>query len=131
VGATILQLPKSITPIGTVYRKKAALSDLEEQGLIKSFEYPYELGWNTLKDYFAYQGNTELIGSRDAIQQAFKDRLIEDGETWMEMFKSRNKTTHTYNEETENEVVQAVLSNYYKLFISLEKKMKSLQSKPT
>ena len=23
----------------------------EEQGLIKSFEYTYELGWNTMRDY--------------------------------------------------------------------------------
>lgn len=30
---------------------KGELSDLEEQGLIKAFEYTYELAWNTLKDF--------------------------------------------------------------------------------
>jgi hypothetical protein len=35
---------------------KGELSDLEEQGLIKAFEYTYELAWNTLKDYLEYQG---------------------------------------------------------------------------
>jgi hypothetical protein len=27
---------------------KGELSELENQGLVKTFEYPYELAWNTL-----------------------------------------------------------------------------------
>jgi len=38
---------------------------LEKQGLIQSFEYTYELAWNTLKDYFEDQGETNIHGSRD------------------------------------------------------------------
>ena len=34
---------------------KGELSDLEKQGLVKAFEYTYELSWNTLKDYLFYQ----------------------------------------------------------------------------
>jgi hypothetical protein len=34
---------------------KKNLNELGEQGLIKSFEYTYELGWNTLKDYLEYR----------------------------------------------------------------------------
>jgi len=30
---------------------KGELSDLEKQGLIKAFEYTFELAWNTLKDF--------------------------------------------------------------------------------
>ena len=33
-----------------------------------------------MKDYFLYQGNPEISGSRDAIRSAFKDGLITDGE---------------------------------------------------
>jgi len=33
------------------------LNELEEQGLIKAFEYTYELSWHTLRDYMQYQGN--------------------------------------------------------------------------
>jgi hypothetical protein len=28
------------------------LNEREEQGLIKAFEYPFELGWNTLREAF-------------------------------------------------------------------------------
>ena len=33
------------------------LNELEEQGLIKSFEYTYKLSWHVLRDYMQYQEN--------------------------------------------------------------------------
>ena len=102
---------------------KKNLNELEEQGLIKSFEYTYELGWNTLKDYFEYQGNTNIIGSRDAINEAFSSGLIKDGEGWMDMFKDRNRTSHTYNEATAKEIVYKIFNNYFNLFASLQQQM--------
>ena len=47
------------------------LSDLEKQGLIQAFEFVFELAWQVMKDYFLYQGNPEISGSRDAIRSAF------------------------------------------------------------
>ena len=70
---------------------------LEEQGLIQSFEYTCELAWNTLTDLFEDQGESNILGSRDAFRLAFKRGLIEDGEAWMEMIKGRAPTSHTYN----------------------------------
>jgi nucleotidyltransferase substrate binding protein (TIGR01987 family) len=102
---------------------KKNLNELEEQGLIKSFEYTYELGWNTLKDYFEYQGNTSINGSRDAINEAFSSGLIKDGEGWMDMFKDRNRTSHTYNEATAKEIVYKIFNNYFNLFTSLREQM--------
>ncbi len=110
------------------YVEKEKLSDMERQGLIKAFEFTYELAWNTLKDYLEYQGIMELTGSRDAIRQSFKNELIADGNGWMNMLESRNKTSHTYNEETAEEIANAILTLYYNLFKSLENKLKSLLS---
>lgn len=73
------------------------LSDLEKQGLIQAFEFTHELAWNVMKDYFFFQDNISIIGSRDATREAFSIKLIQDGEGWLEMIKSRNKTSHTYN----------------------------------
>ena len=105
---------------------KGELSELEEQGAIQAFEYTYDLAWLVLKDFLEYQGQTDIYGSRDAIQKAFQTGLIEDGETWMEAYVSRTKTSHTYNEETAREVVDAVMNDYYPLFIALQQKMESL-----
>ncbi len=105
------------------------LSELEEQGLIQRFEFTHELAWNVLKDYFEYQGNTEITGSRDAAREAFNKGLIQDGDGWMEMIKSRNKSSHTYNEETAKELVEQIVQSYYTLFSVFKDKMTSLMDK--
>lgn len=106
---------------------KGDLNDLEEQGLIKAFDYTYELAWNTLKDYLVYQGITDITGSRDAIRESFRIGIISNGETWMEMLKSRNLTSHTYNEDTADEIASAIINSYFNLFIELEKKLQELR----
>lgn len=103
------------------------LSDLEQQGLIQSFEFTHELAWNVMRDYFFYQGNTEIRGSRDATREAFKVDLINNGEIWMDMIVSRNKTSHTYDEETANEIVGNILNDYESLFNDFSKKMIELR----
>ena len=105
---------------------KGELSELEEQGLIKAFEYTYELAWTTLKDFLEFQGQSDLFGPRDTIQKAFQLNLIEDGEEWMDMLKNRNRTSHTYNQETAREISQAVTTVYYPLFQNLNKKLETL-----
>ena len=105
---------------------KGELSELEEQGLIKAFEYTYELAWTTLKDFLEFQGQSDLFGSRDTIQKAFQLNLIEDGEEWMDMLKNKNRTSHTYNQETASEISQAVTTVYYPLFQKINKKLETL-----
>lgn len=107
---------------------KGSLSELEEQGLIKAFEYTYELAWNTLKDYLEYQGITNLTGSRDTIREAFKADLISDGDDWMQMLQSRNLTSHSYNEDTADEIVSAILDSYFDAFKALEIKLEVIRS---
>jgi nucleotidyltransferase substrate binding protein (TIGR01987 family) len=88
------------------------LSPLEKQGLIQAFEFTHELAWNVLKDYLENQGIQGVVGSRGATREAFKNGLIADGEVWMDMIKSRNQTSHTSNEETANEITEAILNRY-------------------
>jgi nucleotidyltransferase substrate binding protein (TIGR01987 family) len=102
------------------------LNDLEEQGLIRRFEFTHELAWNVFKDYFEYQGNTAITGSRDATREAFDKGLVKDGEAWMEMIKSRNQSTHTYNDKIAEELKQKILNSYFRLFIALKDKMHTL-----
>ena len=111
-------------------RRQRPLTDLEKQGLIQSFEYTYELGWNTLKDYLVYQGIADIVGARDAIRQAFRRELITDGEGWMDMLADRNLTSHTYNEDTAEEVEQRICDRYHGLFLELQVKMAQIETAP-
>lgn len=106
--------------------EKGQLNELEEQGAIQAFEYTYELAWNVMKDFLEHQGQTDIYGSRDAIRKAFQLGLIQDGDKWMDAYVSRTKTSHTYNEDTAREVVDAIMSVYHGLFVALEEKMESL-----
>ncbi len=106
------------------------LSELEQQGLVQGFEFTHELAWNVLKDYLEEQGVSGIIGSKNATREAFKNGLIEDGEAWMEMIKSRNLSSHTYNPEIAEEIVKAILTRFYPAFAQLAQKFTSL-SEPT
>ncbi|HDY97468.1 MAG TPA: nucleotidyltransferase [Pseudomonas sabulinigri] len=106
------------------------LTELEKQGLIQAFEFVFEMAWNVMKDYFLYQGNPGITGSRDAIRSAFKQELISDGEGWMEMIKSRNQSAHTYNEAVANAIVDSILSSYHRLFEQFASHMQSLAEQP-
>jgi Nucleotidyltransferase substrate binding protein like len=64
------------------------LSDLERQGLIQAFGFTHELAWN----------------------------LMQDGEAWMEMIKSRNQSSHTYNLDTALEIAKAIDERYWTAF---------------
>ncbi|MDR2542637.1 MAG: nucleotidyltransferase substrate binding protein [Treponema sp.] len=99
------------------------LSDLEKQGVIQGFEFTFELAWNVMKNYLEEQGINDIIGSKNAIRHAYKNNLIEDGEIWMEMIKSRNTSSHTYDEETAEKLLHEIINNYYDRFLKFEKKM--------
>ncbi|HRH80329.1 MAG TPA: nucleotidyltransferase substrate binding protein [Thiobacillaceae bacterium] len=106
--------------------RQRALSNLEKQGVIQAFEFTHELAWNLLKDYLQDQGNQNIRGSRDATREAFKVQLLRDGDQWMAMIQSRNLSSHTYNEHTAEELVNAIIGRYYPLFVELRAEMESL-----
>ena len=106
---------------------KRKLSDIETQGLIKAFEFTYELAWNVMRDFFYYQGTAQITGSRDAIRESFQKGLVDDGDTWMEMIKSRNQTSHTYNEEIAIEIAKKIVDQYLSLFIDFGMQMEKLK----
>ena len=75
---------------------------------------------------FDRSGYVNIIGSKDAIRQAFNAGLIDEGEEWMNMYNDRNKTAHTYNMRNAEEVVNNILHKHYNAFEKFYKKMKSL-----
>ena len=103
--------------------KQRELSQLEKQGVIQAFEFTHELAWNVLKDYLQDQGNQAIKGSKDATREAFKVELIDDGEQWMAMIQSRNVSSHTYNEQTAEQLVTAIVKDYFPLFEVLQTEM--------
>lgn len=92
------------------------LNEIIKEGLIQRFKYTHELAWNLMRDFLSEIGNLEIYGSKDATRAAFQAGLIRNGEVWMEMIKSRNKTSHTYNKEIAEDIFSKVVSVYYAEF---------------
>ncbi len=99
--------------------KERELSKLEQQGVIKGFEFTFELSWNVLKDFFESKGVMNLIGSKDTFKTAFNRGLIQDGQLWMNMVVSRNLTSHTYNEQTAKKILHEIFTRYLSAFSTL------------
>jgi nucleotidyltransferase substrate binding protein (TIGR01987 family) len=100
-----------------------ALNEREQQGLIKAFEYCFELGWSTLRDLLLAEGNADLFGSRDTLRLAFSRGLIDDGEAWMRMIQDRNLTSHTYNRVTAEQIAAQVSESYLGCFQRLRARL--------
>lgn len=113
----------------TKFIHKEELNELEEQGLIQSFEYNHELAWKTQKDFLEASGYSDLFGSKDIARKAFSVGLVDNGEIWMAMIKSRNESSHTYNQETTDKIVTAIADDYYASFCTLNKKLNELADK--
>jgi len=103
--------------------QQRALSPLEQQGIIQAFEFTHELAWYLLKDFLQDQGDQSIKGSKDATRAAFKVELINDGEQWMAMVLSRNASSHTYNEQVAEQMVKAIINDYYPLLENLQTEM--------
>lgn len=107
---------------------KEDLNELEEQGLIKSFEYTYKLAWNVIKDFYEEQGETSIQGSKDAIRLAYKRGLLANADDWMEMIENRKLTVHTYDEKAASAISSIIKNKYLSFFLSLHATLEKLRS---
>lgn len=91
---------------------KGNYTPIEVGGLVQAFEFTFELGWKTIKDYLYEQGLSTNF-PREAIKEGFQTKIIEDGHTWLQMLEKRNEFAHTYNAIVAKEAVKVIRYNYY------------------
>ena len=101
------------------------IDELLKEGLIQRFEYTHELVWKVMKDYAEYQGYTDIRGSRDAFRKVFEMGIITN-KRWMNLIEDRNLTSHNYDDETAEEILELIIKVYFPLFLEFEKTMLSI-----
>ena len=72
----------------------------------------FELGWKVLKDRLESDGYI-VKSPRETIKQAFQNEIINDGHIWMDALSVRNLTTHTYDENLRNKMVNDIINVYF------------------
>lgn len=85
---------------------------LTHMALIQSFEVCFELSWKVLKDYLKVKGLNVYL-PKDVIKDAFANEVITNGQVWIDMLDARNSTSHEYNLDKVNLIIQKISSNYY------------------
>jgi nucleotidyltransferase substrate binding protein (TIGR01987 family) len=91
---------------------QGSYDELQRAGVIQSFEFTFELARKTLKDYQELLG-ISLNYPRAIIKEAYKGKIIQDGELWIAMLDHRNELTHTYNEDQAERAVQIIRCRYF------------------
>lgn len=91
---------------------------LQEAGLIQTFEFTFELGWKTLKDYLELLG-FDAGSPRDVIKQAFQAGYISNGHLWLDAMDKRNLMSHIYDENIAQEVLMSIKDKYFVLMKEL------------
>ena len=87
--------------------------------IVQAYEMAFELAWKTMRDYLEYYG-TIVESPRSTIKEAFAQKLITDGQTWIEMMEARNKTSHTYKEEFAKQIAENILNVFIPLLDNLQ-----------
>jgi nucleotidyltransferase substrate binding protein (TIGR01987 family) len=110
-------------------RPPEKFNQLELEGLVQRFEYTFELAWKTLKDYLEYEGIAlPEVTPRAVLKAAYAAKIIDDGQTWIDMLAHRNLMSHTYDCEKFEQAVAALRARYLDAF---DRVYKSLKKKRT
>lgn len=92
-------------------------NDRDRAGIIKAFEFTFELARKTFQKIAVDEG-LEIGGPKTALKHAFKLNIIinEEESTWLQMLNDRNLMSHTYREKLSHEVVNRIQKNYVSSF---------------
>lgn len=105
------------------YREEES-DEVIQAGMIKFFEMTYELAWKTLQDLLRERQRPNSNGGPNVIiTQALADGYMTDGNGWKKLKKSREMTSHEYDEETADEIAESIASIYFPLLIQLETRL--------
>jgi nucleotidyltransferase substrate binding protein (TIGR01987 family) len=100
---------------------------LIKEGILQRFEFTHELAWKVMKDYLEYEGHQGITGSRSASRLAFNIGLVSDGQVWMDMVESRNRTVHTYDARVLEQEFAKVQNHYASAFSQFAQTMQGFK----
>ena len=126
----VISLEKALT-VGSVERLATMPEDHQEvikAGVIQNFEIAYEVCWKFMRRWLSENmGPTTVDGvtRRELFRASAESKLITDVDQWMEYHEARNETSHTYDQDTADDVYRVAQTFYLdarKLLEVLEKK---------
>ena len=99
---------------------RSRYDDLQRAGLIKTFEFTFELSWKVLKDLLFYEG-FDVRAPRTAIRKGFEAGYIDesDCETLLDALGRRGLLSHAYQESAALEAENLIKEAYHPVLLRL------------
>ncbi|MBI3308687.1 MAG: nucleotidyltransferase substrate binding protein [Candidatus Melainabacteria bacterium] len=114
---------KSLSRLKAALNEDLSLGNIVIDGTIQRFEFTFELSWKLLKLVLNQQG-IEATTPRAAIKEAYKAKIINDGDGWIDMLEDRNKTSHIYDENQAKKIYEKIKKSHIVLFDALGNDLK-------
>ena len=84
-------------------------SQLEKDGTIQRFEYTFELCWKSIRKLLLELGRQEVSSSpKPLFRDAHQEGLLSELDIWFKYIDARNRTSHTYNKKTAEQVYNEI-----------------------
>ena len=95
--------------------REATLQDpgleLTVDGTIQRFEFVFELTWKAARAVLEHYGR-ELTTPRTVLRAAYAEGWLDTEDTWLRMLDDRNRTSHTYDAPTAEEIYRRICADY-------------------
>ncbi len=120
--AILKQFQKAVERLESVLQQEK--NEFIRDAAIQRFEFTFDLSWKLIKACLEEKGGTLCSSPKGCFREAYNQGLIEYDDFWIEMAVIRNKTSHTYSEETAEEVyaiLPQALLHFQKLLINVQK----------
>ncbi|MBI4430845.1 MAG: nucleotidyltransferase substrate binding protein [Candidatus Omnitrophica bacterium] len=103
---------------------KAAKDELDKDGVIKRFEFTFELFWKSLKIFLQEEG-IECRSPKGCLKAAFRLGFIQDETLFLGMLEDRNKMAHIYHREESARIFELIKKDYLPAIESVLGKLES------
>lgn len=113
---------RAVMRLQSALEKEPDADDMYLDATIQRFEFSFELAWKLMKCVLDYEG-IEVSSPRSSIRESWKQGMIVDAETWLDMQEKRNLSAHTYNEVTALEIYRLIKEKYVDLLLTWDKEV--------
>ena len=81
-------------------------------GTIQRFEFTFELAWKLLRLILLNEG-VESNTPRAVLKEAYRAKLITEGDGWIDMLEDRNKTSHLDDEKISAAIYRKIKESHF------------------
>lgn len=88
-------------------------SPIVRDGTIQRFEFTYELAWKMMRrQLIEDQGSSDVVGlsKKELFAMAVDAKLIDSIELWMSFHRTRNESSHLYDEAKSDAAYQVAIA---------------------